>query len=141
MITARSYTRSRRPTIDEQSRRVHARRIAAARIAVGLTQAELAERAGVSERTVQHWESGKTIPQLAKLEQIARVLGMDLSDEDAADEAPTDDTLDDLRLLPGEVYIVAWAVANALMATTDPDARERRRRHIMRAVLESARIT
>lgn len=30
---------------------------------LGVTQAELAKRLGVSERTVQNWESGTTIPE------------------------------------------------------------------------------
>jgi DNA-binding XRE family transcriptional regulator len=35
-----------------------------ARRQANLTQAELARRLGVSARTIQHWESGTTEPQL-----------------------------------------------------------------------------
>jgi transcriptional regulator with XRE-family HTH domain len=42
----------------------------------GLTQADLAERLGVEQPTVQRWEGGRREPSLSTLEQIARVLGV-----------------------------------------------------------------
>lgn len=38
---------------------------------LGVTQAELAKRLGVSERTVQNWESGTTIPERKQARIIA----------------------------------------------------------------------
>lgn len=43
-----------------------------------LTQAELAERAGLSRMTVQRLESGSLDPRLSTLHEMARVLGLEL---------------------------------------------------------------
>lgn len=43
-----------------------------------LTQAELAERAGLSRMTVQRLESGSLDPRLSTLYAMARVLGLEL---------------------------------------------------------------
>ena len=42
-----------------------------------MTQAQLAERAGVGERTIRNLESGKHIPQPIKLHAIATALEME----------------------------------------------------------------
>ena len=39
--------------------------IAARRKAVGLTQAELAEKLGITDRAVSKWETGRTMPDTA----------------------------------------------------------------------------
>lgn len=52
--------------------------LAQARKAAHLTQAELAERAGLSRMTVQRLESGSLDPRLSSLQEIARVLGFEL---------------------------------------------------------------
>lgn len=49
-----------------------------ARQAHGLTQAELAERAGLSRMAVQKAESGSTDPRLSTLQVMARAMGMEL---------------------------------------------------------------
>ena len=49
-----------------------------ARKAAQLTQAELAERAGLSRMTVQRLEGGDLDPRYSTLAEMARVLGMDL---------------------------------------------------------------
>lgn len=51
-------------------------RVRAARERLNLTQAELAEAAGVAVGTVQNIESGKTTPQKAKLAPILDFLGL-----------------------------------------------------------------
>lgn len=43
-----------------------------------LTQAELAERAGLSRMTVQRLEGGSLDPRLSTLHEMARVLGLEL---------------------------------------------------------------
>lgn len=50
----------------------------AARKSIGLTQAELAARAGLSRMTVQRIEAGDIDPRLSTLLEMARVLGMEL---------------------------------------------------------------
>ena len=49
-----------------------------ARRAAGLTQGELAEKAGLSRMAVQKAESGSTDPRLSTLQVMARALGMEL---------------------------------------------------------------
>ena len=52
--------------------------LAQARKAQQITQAELAERAGLSRMTVQRLESGSLDPRLSTLQEMARVLGLEL---------------------------------------------------------------
>ncbi len=52
--------------------------LAQARKTQQLTQAELAERAGLSRMTVQRLESGSLDPRLSTLYAMARVLGLEL---------------------------------------------------------------
>lgn len=49
-----------------------------ARQAHGLTQAQLAEKAGLSRMAVQKAESGTTDPRLSTLQVMARAMGMEL---------------------------------------------------------------
>lgn len=67
-------------------------RIKARRTELGLTQAQLAEKAGVRQPTLSNWESGAGSPQLAKLTSVAAALGVTLAElvaEDAlADTLP-----------------------------------------------------
>jgi predicted transcriptional regulator len=48
-----------------------------ARKAAQMTQADLAERAGLSRMTVQRLESGGLDPRLSTLSEMARVLGLE----------------------------------------------------------------
>ena len=48
------------------------------REAGGLTQAELAERIGVSSKTVSKWETGKGLPDISLLQPLAGALGISL---------------------------------------------------------------
>ena len=59
-----------------------------ARTAAGLTQAELARRAGTSQPAVAAYESGNKIPTVITLERLLRVAGATLtaSHLEAADE-------------------------------------------------------
>ena len=54
------------------------RRMEMARVWRGLTQTELAERAGVSSGTILNSEQGHTSPQLASLRAVAHALDVDL---------------------------------------------------------------
>jgi len=46
----------------------------------GLTQAELAEKLFVSDKTVSKWENGKGYPDVSLLEPIAKVFGISVSE-------------------------------------------------------------
>ena len=52
------------------------RRLARVRLGKNLTQAQLAERAGVSKRTIERLESGEVAPQLTGFVRICRALGL-----------------------------------------------------------------
>lgn len=52
--------------------------LALARKAAQITQAELAERAGLSRMAVQRTETGDVDPRFSTLQEMARVLDMDL---------------------------------------------------------------
>ncbi len=51
-------------------------RLAAQRLALNLTQAELATQAGISKRTVERLESGAVATQLSSFLRACRVLGL-----------------------------------------------------------------
>lgn len=55
-------------------------RIKSARKNAGLTQRELGEKLGVSEKTVSSWEINRTEPSMGTLEKIAKVLDINKSD-------------------------------------------------------------
>jgi transcriptional regulator with XRE-family HTH domain len=52
--------------------------LAQARKAAGLTQADLAERSGLSRMTVQRQEGGQLDPRLSTLHEMGRTLGLEL---------------------------------------------------------------
>ena len=47
---------------------------------IGLTQKELAEKAGVSTNTVARWERGETEPSFSDFLRVCVVLGMKMED-------------------------------------------------------------
>ena len=51
-------------------------RIAAWRMARGMTQRELAKRVGVTVPAVYHWENGEAVPRVKNVEKIASVCGV-----------------------------------------------------------------
>lgn len=54
--------------------------IAERRAALGLTQAEFAERLGADTVTVSRFERGSHLPSLQRLEKVAEALGMPLAE-------------------------------------------------------------
>lgn len=65
-----------------QSQRVAlAQQVKVARVERGLTQAELAEAAGVSRQTVSNMETGQRAPQEGALRKLMDVLGIELSED------------------------------------------------------------
>ncbi len=46
----------------------------------GLTQAQLAERLGVSDKSVSRWENGKTMPDMSLYEPLCKELGINISE-------------------------------------------------------------
>lgn len=64
------------PKMDEQTRVRYASKVRRARQDLGMTQAEVAEAAGVSRNTVMNLETGKQIPQAEKLWSVLLVVGI-----------------------------------------------------------------
>ncbi len=62
--------------IDDAILRELGERLASARLAQNLTQAALAEQAGVAKRTVERLESGQAATQLSGFIRVCRVLGL-----------------------------------------------------------------
>ena len=53
-------------------------RLAAAREAAGLSQADLAQRLGVKTKVVEHWEADAKEPRANRLQMLAGMLGVSL---------------------------------------------------------------
>lgn len=52
--------------------------LAAARVNAGLTQDDVAEKLHVSKQTVVNWEKGKSTPNFATLNELARLYNIPL---------------------------------------------------------------
>ena len=50
-----------------------------ARLRAGLTQQELARRAGTSQSAVARWESGAVVPSFERLRELIRACGLELT--------------------------------------------------------------
>lgn len=61
-------------------------RIAGIRKYKGLTQAELAQKIGMTTRAIQNYESGNRIPKSAVLDKIAEGLGVSVDELASADD-------------------------------------------------------
>lgn len=64
--------------------------IASKRREQNLTQAQLAEEIGVSNRTVSKWETGKTMPDYSVVELLCQVLNISVSELIAGKEKEPD---------------------------------------------------
>jgi len=78
-------------------------RIAEAREARGWTQEQLAQAVGTTQQTIQRWESGQTDPQVSRVTEISKALGITMTfllgiDLDKKDEPP---------LSPDEQHLIA----------------------------------
>jgi len=60
--------------------------IASKRREQSLTQEQLAEKIGVSNKTVSKWETGKTMPDYSVVEQLCQVLNISVSELIAGEE-------------------------------------------------------
>lgn len=56
-----------------------ARRIGALRRQKGLTQSALAERLEVSIQAVSKWETGRALPELSRIDELADILGVEVA--------------------------------------------------------------
>jgi len=54
--------------------------IASMRKQQGLTQEQLGERLGVTNKTVSRWETGKYMPDIDKLQELSAILGVSINE-------------------------------------------------------------
>ena len=54
--------------------------IALRRKELKLTQSELAEKLGVTDRSISNWENGKNMPDYSLLPQLSEILDVSLND-------------------------------------------------------------
>ena len=66
--------------------------IATERKAQKLTQAKLAEKIFVSEKTISKWENGKSLPDTNSLPKLCEILGISLNDLLTGEKIITDNT-------------------------------------------------
>ena len=101
-----------------------------------LTQEQLAEKLGVSNKTISKWENGKCMPDYSIIEQLCKELSVTLSElmdgEDAAEDSvrvyDNEQILDLLRrtqeleyqkgILYGALFVVLGIACNAISGTT-----------------------
>jgi transcriptional regulator with XRE-family HTH domain len=63
----------------EEKTQLFSSRLIGIRNGLGLTQTELADKVGVSLRSVQHWESGEFVPRGQQLRNLAANIGVTVS--------------------------------------------------------------
>lgn len=109
--------------------------IAKKRREINLTQEQLAEKLGVSNKTISKWENGKCMPDYSIVEELCKALSITLSElidgEDATENSirvyDDEQILDLLRrtqelerqksILYGVILIVLGIASNAMAAT------------------------
>ena len=74
----------------------------------GLSQEEVAEKLGVSRQTVSKWETGQTVPELAKAKQLSQLFNV--SYNNLVVESDNVDYLTDMSALVEEIdWTKAWS--------------------------------
>lgn len=87
----------------------------------GMTQLELAEKMGVTDKAVSKWERDLSCPDISSLPNLAEVLGVsveDLMQVKKEAEAPTSKVAEILEVAPKAVAL-AMGVAVAALTTLD----------------------
>lgn len=56
------------------------KKLRAARLAAGLTQTELAEKVGCTQKDISRWEAGQHEPGALTLKKLAQALGCSMDD-------------------------------------------------------------
>ena len=95
--------------------------IAGKRKALGLTQKQLAERLGMSDKSVSKWERGVCLPDVSVYAQLCGILGISINEFLAGEDIDRED-------LPRR------AEDNLLQVSTDSKRRQRRLKRIIAAL-------
>lgn len=90
-------------------------RIACLRREADLTQAELAEKLGISYQAVSSWERGASMPDISKLVDLARTLSVTVDTLLSGEKAPVpaEEKAEMTQLDPDVAENAAWAVEHA----------------------------
>jgi transcriptional regulator with XRE-family HTH domain len=83
-------------TAQSASFEVLGERLARLRRAQGLSKTDLADRLGVTVTSICYWEQGRSRPRLARLHELAAMLGTTPTELLSRDSAPSGDHLSDL---------------------------------------------
>jgi len=93
-------------------------RLAAAREALGLSQAQLASRSGVRLSTIQNWEGDRSEPRANKLQMIAGILNVSmiwlLTGQGEGGVSPEDDADAELKGVLAEMREIRVAQSRLL---------------------------
>ena len=65
--------------------------LAARRKEIGLTQQELGEQLGVTNKTISRWETGAYLPDLATIPELCRILGITVNEFFLGEAIPEED--------------------------------------------------
>ena len=88
--------------------------IAALRREKQLTQAELAEKMGVTDKAVSKWERNLSCPDVSSIPRLAEILGVSPGDLIEAKAAPVRES--EKKFPGGQIYFILNAVALAMGA-------------------------
>ena len=88
--------------------------IAALRKAQAVTQEQLAEKLGVSNRSVSRWENGNTLPDFSLMQTLAVVLNVSLAELLAGQRLP-EDSKAVVLIAVGAVVVIGAGVAVAVI--------------------------
>lgn len=80
---------------------------------LGLTQTELGKKIGVSLRTIQLWEAGKTVPRQNRLRQLSEAIGIPINAliENQNQKSNASQPVSLKSMFPRRVPVVSWAKA------------------------------
>ena len=96
--------------------------LAAKRKALGLTQRQLAERLGMSDKSVSKWERGVCLPDVSLYEEYCSILGISLHEFLAGEDL-------------AEENIVKQSEENLIQVATDSELRQKKLKAVIAAML------
>lgn len=77
-----------------------------------LTKKEIARQMQVDQSTLQRWKNGETFPELANIEKLAKILGVEerefyLSEKPIVKTLPMKDVIKMIASIPDDIYLAA----------------------------------
>ena len=97
-----------------------------------LTQEKLADKIGVSTKTLQHWEAGKYTPKTESIYNIAQALNVPVSE--LLDDVPEEHTPDPQQSQSQKDLVYEWGGGHRLILPNTPETRAMFERLVMSAM-------